>query len=84
MIFVFVHGDDWFSTLRKNTTGSKKPIAEFVVAPRIVEIEPKLVKAQLIAQQIKTIIVVHARFSFLENLPLPLTSSIESFIGKVQ
>ena len=58
-------------------------MAEFVVAPKIVITCPILITPQLITQHIITIISVHTKFSFFVNR-VPLTSSIESFIGSVQ
>ena len=63
--------------------GKKKPIAELVVAPKIVITCPILITAQLTTQQLSTMMSVHTRFSFLLNR-FPLTSSIESFMGNVQ
>ena len=62
-----------------------KPIAEFVVAPKIVITVPILVTPQLNPQHTATIITVHIKFYCLVNLvPLYITSSTESFIGRQQ
>ena len=59
-------------------------MAELVVAPKIVITVPMLVTPQLRAQQTITTMNVQTRFYFVVKLPLPSTSSIESFIGRVQ
>lgn len=64
--------------------GSKKPIAELVVAPSTVITVPIEVTPQLKAHVTAVKTRVHLRFSDFENLPLPRTSSIESFIGNKQ
>lgn len=64
--------------------GSQKPIAEFVVAPSRVATVPKLVRPNDIRAQPAQIIQVYIIFWFFSSLPLPKTSSIESFIGKTQ
>jgi hypothetical protein len=64
--------------------GRRKPIAELVVAPKTVITVPMLVTPQLRAQQHITTTKVHMVFYFLLKLPFPSTSSIESFIGRVQ
>ena len=54
------------------------------MAPSKVATVPKLVIPNDIKQQTKQIVKVMRALAYLSSLPLPLTSSTESFIGKIQ
>jgi hypothetical protein len=66
--------------------GSKNPIAELVVAPRIVITVPMLTKGIDKPALTTTITMEMATFYLGDNFASfsPITSSIESLVGKVQ